>query len=100
MSDIDKNYCNLYVCEYKIPCDATGTVAAYAPVSAPIHVGDEVILASLASGIKAKVIAELFVSKGSDVCKFINLLINGEPVRVVEKIYHEKINYHDEQEGD
>ena len=98
MSDIDKNYCNLYVCEYKIPCDATGTVAAYAPIYAPIHVGDEVILAS---GITAKVLVELFVDKSSDVCKFVNLLINGKPIRVVEKIHHEKIHYHDEeQEGD
>ena len=99
MSEIGKNYCNLYVCEYKVPLDndTTGTVAAYAPISAPIHVGDEVILAS---GINAKVVVELFVDKNSDVCKFVNLLIHGKPIRIVEKIYHEKINYHDEQEGD
>lgn len=100
MSNLDKNYFNLYVCEYKVPFDndATGTVVAYAPLSSPIHVDDEVILAS---DIKARVTAELFVEKNSDICKFVNLLINGKPIRVVEKIHHEKIHYHDdEQEGD
>lgn len=97
MSDLDKNYFNLYACEYDIPTGGTGIVAAYAPMTAPIHVGDDVIVAS---GVKAKVRAELFASKDSDICNFINLLICGKPIRITEKIYHEKINYHDEQEGD
>lgn len=94
----NSNYFNLYACEYEIPTGGTGIVVAYAPVTAPVHVGDDVIVES---GVKAKVRAELFVMKDSDVCKFINLLIDGKPIRITEKIRHEKINYHDdEQEGD